>query len=1057
MKKTLSLLLVFAMLLSVCSSLMVFADDRVNVAAGKTYVISEQFRQSNITWGYDESFPPAYPDDGGELTDGKVPADDEGYLASGWVGFNHKTPAQTERGYAYITIDLEDMYALSGISVAYGKDTSVGITVPYWVEYFVSEDGDTFEKVGYSEINPDNAKSGTNWYSYDFDAAAQYVQLRVFSYGWAFVGEIEVYGMAYGAGSGPEVTASAEVVDGSVAIPSDEALAKLVDGEYAMDATAFSNAGLVAFQNTGFEHGKEDAVPATVAITVDLDYERTITKVSLTAYKELNSMIALPEVSFEVSVDGVNFYQINAGGIVKAADDTAENTVVTLTADFSTRAAVEARYVRAIASFTNGWIFLSELDVTETDAYTAVAPNAAFPYADTVSATAMGVYDAEDGTLDLAAKFKNSQLIKAVYDEDAGAYEIIYSKVNPWPAGQSGYETLGDHEILVAINTGGNLVAEADETKVVSNLFSACKWIARGLTEGDYLVFDAEAGTASFYPAEGEFEAGDCITTVKEPVAPQDPVAGEGNLVAGLEWTGDTNAGTAYVGDITDGQISEDTSYNKTLWYGFDQRLLGDGVASMIFDMVELYNNIENVKIYIWPMGNSGIAVPASYTVYGSANGVDYTELGAVTGIEKGDPQWIEITFEELVTARFIKIDIAGDQSTGVFWFVGEVEVNAKAADTPVDPEPEEPVAEEHTINVSHVNAYSWGAFNAFVITEIGKNCTNNSVFSYACEWWYAIKVDNGVVTAIEAPGTAKTMVVEEGGFILYVYSNDVDGWNAAGLVEVGDALLVNTVDLTKGAASETPVGYMTFGPKQDIDEPVDPEPEPDPDPEEPKVWEDTYTVLENGNAEVKIPYGYTWIIDDIDGKIGGEDTTLITNQDAYLAANPNWAITLYLEKQEDGSYLAVKNAIITPGSAANAGITLGENQVAFVVHSSSSKPTDAETYPNWLSKVVAMSVKAGDRFVIDTEAMTVYAVIPGEDYEVPGTDTPVDPEPEIPAIGDLDGDEAITDADVEVMMGYLVGSEEAPEDLVLDLDGNGAFDIYDCVLALQYVASLAE
>ena len=41
--------------------------------------------------------------------------------------------------------------------------------------------------------------------------------------------------------------------------------------------------------------------------------------------------------------------------------------------------------------------------------------------------------------------------------------------------------------------------------------------------------------------------------------------------------------------------------------------------------------------------------------------------------------------------------------------------------------------------------------------------------------------------------------------------------------------------------------------------------------------------------------------------------------------------------------------------------------------------------------------------------------------------------------------------------MGYLVGSEEAPEDLVVDLDGNGAFDIYDCVLALQYIESLAE
>jgi hypothetical protein len=62
---------------------------------------------------------------------------------------------------------------------------------------------------------------------------------------------------------------------------------------------------------------------------------------------------------------------------------------------------------------------------------------------------------------------------------------------------------MGENEILLAISTGGNLKAEADDEAVLNNLFSGCKWIARGLTEGDYLVIDEDAMTVAFYPAEG--------------------------------------------------------------------------------------------------------------------------------------------------------------------------------------------------------------------------------------------------------------------------------------------------------------------------------------------------------------------------------------------------------------------------------------------------------------------------------------------------------------------------------------------------------------------------
>ena len=88
---------------------------------------------------------------------------------------------------------------------------------------------------------------------------------------------------------------------------------------------------------------------------------------------------------------------------------------------------------------------------------------------------------------------KSAQLIKAKYNADKGAYEVIYSKVNPWPDGHSGTETLAEGEILVAISTQG-AVGKDD--------FSGAKWIARGLKEGDLIVLNE--GTIAFYPADGK-------------------------------------------------------------------------------------------------------------------------------------------------------------------------------------------------------------------------------------------------------------------------------------------------------------------------------------------------------------------------------------------------------------------------------------------------------------------------------------------------------------------------------------------------------------------------
>ena len=93
-----------------------------------------------------------------------------------------------------------------------------------------------------------------------------------------------------------------------------------------------------------------------------------------------------------------------------------------------------------------------------------------------------------------------------------------------------------------------------------------------------------------------------------------------------------------------------------------------------------------------------------------------------------------------------------------------------------------------------------------------------------------------------------------------------------------------------------------------------------------------------------------------------------------------------------------VRSAIVTPGNA-NA-ITVGENQIALVVHSSASNP-DAG-YANWTGKVVAMSVKEGDKFDIDLDAMTVKAVDPNAPVEPEVPSEPETPsEPDTPVTGD--------------------------------------------------------
>ena len=166
-----------------------------NVAAGKTYEISEQFRMSTENWGWDENYPVSYPDENYELTDGYVPTNDDAYNAACWMAFHQNTPAQTDRGYGFIKIDLGESYVISSITLTSLKDTASGITCPYKVEYLVSEDGENWYSAGTLDSTADLeglADNAAHTLTAEFDVTGRYVEIRVTSYGWAFLGELEI-------------------------------------------------------------------------------------------------------------------------------------------------------------------------------------------------------------------------------------------------------------------------------------------------------------------------------------------------------------------------------------------------------------------------------------------------------------------------------------------------------------------------------------------------------------------------------------------------------------------------------------------------------------------------------------------------------------------------------------------------------------------------------------------------------------------------------------------------------------------------------------------------
>lgn len=300
----------------------------------------------------------------------------------------------------------------------------------------------------------------------------------------------------------PKITAT--VTDGSVEIPAD--LSKLIDGNDGMAATAFSDASLLAFKNTGFAHteGVDAAVSATVEFVYDLGEVKSLKGLFMNFFKDTNSMVAVPSVHFYVSVDGKDYYHFNGGNAVAAKADAAETATASLASD-ATRAVVSVRYIKAVATFKNGWFFASELGYVAEDG--GVDPAGPYDYNEgTTVNTGIGIITAAGeyklNTLEEGLKFKNAHILVAEKDTATDAYKVIFNHTNAWP---DGHVDADKNELVVKLTEGQILVVTNTGGTVASDAFAIPKFIQRGLTIGDYVVLDTDAKKISFYPSTHKF------------------------------------------------------------------------------------------------------------------------------------------------------------------------------------------------------------------------------------------------------------------------------------------------------------------------------------------------------------------------------------------------------------------------------------------------------------------------------------------------------------------------------------------------------------------------
>ncbi len=137
------------------------------------------------------------------------------------------------------------------------------------------------------------------------------------------------------------------------------------------------------------------------------------------------------------------------------------------------------------------------------------------------------------------------------------------------------------------------------------------------------------------------------------------------------------------------------------------------------------------------------------------------------------------------------------------------------------------------------------------------------------------------------------------------------------------------------------------------------------------KTWEDDQTLNDDGDYVFDNAYGFVFTLASVDGSIGGEDNTFITNSTAYLSANPNWAISVFLKGTDVEGVYSVISVLPTPAATAGWDINTlwpADATACLIAHSAYSNPNGT----NYQAKCAAMALAADTLIKLDGDKATV-------------------------------------------------------------------------------------
>ncbi len=161
-----------------------------NLAYGKSYTVSGLYSADGTI---------LYPDENGKsMTDGINAPADATYEDSAFAGFNRNSEEYQTNGYAAITVDLGDVYAVDKFVTKTGTMMlTSGITAPSKVEIYVSTDNSTWKKAGETAVTDTDTISTLDiTLELSASVSARYVQYRIYASegkNWIFVSEVEAY------------------------------------------------------------------------------------------------------------------------------------------------------------------------------------------------------------------------------------------------------------------------------------------------------------------------------------------------------------------------------------------------------------------------------------------------------------------------------------------------------------------------------------------------------------------------------------------------------------------------------------------------------------------------------------------------------------------------------------------------------------------------------------------------------------------------------------------------------------------------------------------------